>query len=529
MALNARFATVICDVLASELDKHARARKADPETFHNDLTPLLQQLLPALRVYMIWLASRRNEIFTTPEATGGLIRNMLQSLSRVLTLLSAEATEHKGLESCPYLLLEDLEIRGFQPMEYDQVPEACRCFCNDAGDIKPRREDQVTNPDVHKESLARLLDILRVGYFFAEDQSAPLSYHISDDMLVFEYAPNKPRPITMSANASESNPPPESQPEITADAPQLEGGPVTATQTMASAAPPALHPEEPTWSDFSIGDEVTNDQTENTVMSMLTPFLKPPTPQAAGHVSATSETSYGLHSASAEDILETMAAQRSPGGTIMPTTFEQLPWGWLHTPTPQKRRGTESRTFSGDQRISVDPHSVQSPDQMMLEHLQSPLAGRATSDAPQDRMSGPLGAPLSPSMEDPHRNQLLESFLGAGSAPRTSSFSHWSPDHQDSTSRHPSAASPWAQEAKNSLALPVSSNISAFSHSSSLYQGTPNDIRPPGIAMPNPGSHGPPSSNSWQDSVLNERQRRVDNTTATYNAAIFHGVYQDWK
>lgn len=473
---------------------------------------------------MIWLSSRRNEIFKAPEATGGLVPAMLENLSRALTLLCAEATEHKGLASCPYLLSEDLEIRGLQTLEHDEVPEACRCYCNDAGEVKPRREHQAVGADVHKESLARLLDILRIGYFFAGDQVVPLAYHIVEDALVFEYSPNTPQ-VAQLANGAETTVRLKAQPETPADILRPRTGSGKSVQLATSANALALQSNEPTWSDFTNGDDITNDDTENTVMSMLTPFLKPPTPQSAGQITAPSETSYGLHSATAEEVFGTVAAQRSPGGTVLPTTFEQLPWGWLHTPTPQKGSRDHPETFSGQSRHTADSQGARKPNELLQDHLQSPLADRSASAVSQGRLPGPLRSPFSPSAEDAHRNELLQSFSGAGSAPRTSSFSHWSPDSHALKSRQISVASPWAPNPNSSM--PMSTNMSGFSHPSSLYQGTPADGMQLGLTMPGSGGRRVTSSDLWQSSVPSDRQRQVDNTTSSYNAAIFDGALKD--
>lgn len=528
MGLNARFLAVLSDVSGAELARHAFAKHSESESCQKDqLPPVFSHLLPMLRVYMVWLASRRREIFSTPEATGGLIPAMLQSLGRVLTLLCAEATEHGGLASSSYLLWEDLEMRGLQPLEPSQVPEACRCYCDEAGQVKPRQEPQADPRNRHLESLARLLDILRIAYFLAEDKDVPLAYRIVEDKLVFEYQVNQPlAPAQANATTTEAStlaldPP---APALTQPPPSVSTQEGAAAQTGTGNGRTNLS-IEPVWSDFPSGDDETNDRTENTVMSMLMPFLKPPTPQPAGQVSALTEPSYGLHSETAEELFASVAAQRSPGGTVHPTTFEQLPWDWLHTPTPQKGDRESQETFSGQPNESNNSHGSRRMNGLRNDPMLSPLAHRTPSAPQQIRPASALRSPFAPSAEDTHRNQLLQSFSGSGSAPRTSSFSHWSPDHDASRPRQTSSGSPWAAQAFG--AAPMSSNVSAFSHPSSLYQGTPANSLPAGAAGATGEPSGLPSSNSWQGPVPSDRQLRVDNTTSNYDAAIFDAAFKD--
>jgi hypothetical protein len=494
-------------------------------SFQNDeLPPVLAHLLPMLRVYMTWFASQRGAIFSSPEAAGGLVSAMLQSLARVLTLLCAEATEHKGLASYPFLLWEDLETRGLQPLGFDQVPEACRCYCDENGAIKARQEPQVADAEVNKQGLARLLDVLRAGYFLAEDTTAPLVHRIVDDALVFESTVHQPG---FKMNAVETKAYPMEHAESAATNQHIQSGPGLLESHEAPPNCPGPQPNDTTWSDFSNGDDATNNRTENTVMSMLTPFLKPPTPQLAGHNSTASETSYGLHSATAEDVFGSIAAQRSPGGTILPTTFEQLPWDWLHTPTPSKGNRDGRESFSEHSQLPSDPSGVRSPSLLQHDHLQSPLAGRAPSAASYGRPPVPLRSPFAPAVDDAHRTQLLQTFSGVGSAPRTSSFSHWSPEHISMRSRQ-AEPSPWTAGAANAPnSVPLSSNMSAFSHSSSLYQGTPLDKMPASNPTVNSAGRGSSSSNSWQSSRPGDRQRQVNNATSSYDAAIFDAAFRD--
>ena len=480
---------------------------------------------------MIWLASRRTAIFQGADATEGFIVAMLRSLCLFLTLLCSEATKYSGLASCEHLLWEDLEVRGVRPLEFDQVPEACRCFCDETGKVKPRPDNEKTTPTDGSASLARMLDVLRVAYYLAEDSVVPLACSVEHEALVFQY-----QQVQSVVALQEDRAIPEAEMRSAADTDTSNRKPETNTGRPGTQ-PTGVHTTDiaqsnSIWPGIPPGDEATNECTENTVMSMVSPFLRPPTPQSAAAVSAQSESSYGWHSATAEEVFADMQAKRSPGGTVRPTTFEQLPWKWLHTPTPQKGDKEARDIFSTDSGDGDDGPGIRSLKGPIETDLQSPLGRRAISAMQRSRPPSSLRSPISPVVDEAHRNQLLQSFTGGSSAPRTSSFSHWSPDHATANVRQASGTSPWGPA--TSAAAPASSFASAFSHPSSLYQGTPTGSMA-GNMMP---SHVPDAftrdwpprqGTSWQKSATSDRQLQVDSTTSSYDAAIFDGVLKDWK
>jgi hypothetical protein len=140
-----------------------------------------------------------------------------------------------------------------------------------------------------------------------------------------------------------------------------------------------------------------------------------------------------------------------------------------------------------------------------------------------------MGSPrrVSAADEAAHRNSLLQSFVST-SAPRTSTFSQWG----QNSSRIPKETVPSSYGHHQAFNGYPMSSASAFSHPSSLYQGTPA----------NGAVYGMPSGGYMDMSQYNRTQTQesmtvpsaarrfqMDETALNYDAAILQAAFRDNK
>ncbi|RBR03488.1 uncharacterized protein FIESC28_11762 [Fusarium coffeatum] len=530
LRINAQFILAFCSALGSELtnivERESHASE-DPATAKS--SPVIESLLPLLRVYGMWLAARRQEIFAAGQALGAVLPDMMKAISKVFSLLCNEKYTQEALASCPYLLAEDVETQGLLPLAEDQVPEACRSYYLESGVLKPRLPSQEHRLRPFQETLARILDILRCAYFLAEDVSCPLMYQVSEHGLVFEYKPvstqNEPVPQPMSIVNSptqevKSKTKAVSHERKISENRQVDSHPaVNGTSRRSFAASPETQlPQE----------ELSPDDADNTVINMLTPFLRPPTPeQVQSDHRSTAESSYGMHSTTANEVFEMLHASPAPSGSLPTGKFAPLPWAWLHTSTPHRSSDASASAYNAAFDAPVSPNVAAREMSRNVSTFEDPY----TNSSPQlpsmpihRATNGTMASPrVASAAEEAHRNNLLQTF-GSSSAPRTSSLSQWG----QNSNRLANNTNPQSHgHSQVSNGYPTSSTLSGFSHPSSLYQGTPSNGA--SFGMPN-GGYADMSRydrNRAQESAPASSGRRfqMDETTSSYDAAILQAAF----
>ena len=519
-------------------------RESVPGVQNTKTSPVIESVLPLFRTYLMWLAAHRQEIFDAADTFGPLVPGMIQGLAKVFNLLCADTYTQENLASCPYMLIEDLETQGLRPLRDDKIPHACRFYTLEDGATKPRLETQEQRLDPFQETLARILDVLRCAYFLAEDPVTPMAYRVAEKGLVFEYQEvmENGAPATLEPAAILSQPPAVDYGLEVSDNQETMSTPVQLDiQPLAnpmSMPPPALAPTEPYEMDAAA------DQAEDTVLSMLAPFLEP-TPVQQNHFRSPEGSSYGMHTATANDVFGQLpAAQPSPTGSIPSGKFESLPWDWVYTPTPNQPQ--ESLMNSASCRgafaapVTGSPnYSARAPAQG-INGLEDPFAtpgrhprGGFTPRSTSNMMgSPPLSLPVPSIAEEAHRNQLLQS-LTSPNGPRTSTFSHWGQNSSwKPKETMPGANSPhgYRPAAEN---FPISSAVSGFSHPSSLYQGTPANAA--SFGMPPSGQFGRNraeyASTSQENGASSSSGMRfqMEDTTSSYDKAILQAAFYNNK
>lgn len=539
---NALFISTFAAALESELKEAASedAGNTGSSAMPSKITPMVEALLPVLRLYSMWLTAHRDELCAAIQTFGGVIPNTIQNLAKVFTLLCV-FTYSQDLGSCPYLLGEDVEVRGFRPLSEETIPQQCRCFCGEDGAPKTYLQDTGSRLEPRREHLARVLDILRCAYFLAEDANFPLSYEVVDNSLIFEYRPvaTSAAPVATTLHSRE---PSNAAPKEPSNNTGIRATGLPNRALSAAERPRQLPINSMTSDNLSqpqpiqqerTREEATMDDADNALIDMLSPFLKPPTPQPQHrHGHSVDESSYGMHTATANNVLGSFQTDRSPSGSVPSGKFAPLPWAWFNTPEPEK--SGENKTPNGSNAFSANPSPYNSPRQPTSNGsaLDDPFAtpGRnlhgpfASGHALQQQNRRSFTGPVVPGPETAHRNTLLQAFSGTA-VPRSSPFTQWGESQQPARQNNGPAVSPWGPRALDNL--PQSTGASGFSHPSSLYQGTPANGVGLGLGPVTGGPERHFSSPARGEAAA--RYLQMDQTTSNYDEAIMQAAYHGNK
>ncbi|KAL7798374.1 hypothetical protein V8C37DRAFT_200177 [Trichoderma ceciliae] len=537
LRFNARFIHTFCKAFESELRQAVSSAEGldhqldNPETAQ-EKTSVIEALLPVLRVYGMWLAARRHEISSMADAFGAAVPAMVQNVAKIFTLLCAEYYSLENLKSCPYLLPEDIQILGFQPLNEEQLPKHCRAYCSEDGNCKPYSQALEGCPPQSSERIGRILDILRCAYFLASDSAFPMAYKVDGATLVFEYQPSAEQPqgqpgpeqdttqfvgVLPAADEEESNQGNENSPE-----PAMLDVTENLIPNQREASRLLLDSDNDIYEDSEVMDRATE-----TVLDMVVPFLRPPTPM---HLPPRSpeESSYGMHTSTANDVFGSFRTEPSPTTSIASGKFEPLPWAWFGTPNPHAARDpappVSQDAHNGHRSTTHSPNASVAANNSLEDPFTTP--GRDISGSFSRKIVNGVRSPPNPTARRSHRDQLLQAFDHSTSTPRTSSFSHWS--QNSNASRTPTAVVT-TQESQNYGAMSISSSISAFSHPSSLYQGTQtNGLQYNKQFTVDPGRVFRNTLPRETNQTLNSHFQ-IDKTTSSYNDAVMRSAYQGSK
>ncbi|KFA63451.1 hypothetical protein S40285_00320 [Stachybotrys chlorohalonatus IBT 40285] len=517
LALNARFIFTLCNVMSTELVEATSKEDLDGTAKAGSMQ-IVDALLPLLRTYCMWLATCRHALFGAADSAGTQASTMMQSLAQTFTLLCDETYKHENPASCPYLLAEDLEFRGARPLDEEQVPQPCRSYSQVDGSIKPyppAPEQRLTPP---RESLARILDVLRCAYFLAEDDSVPLVHRVQGGRLVFQYQQKHLNMVARSEAAPTNGP---SMNAVEPAATRQQRVPVAVQESPEPADIPSLQ------GPIAVPDVEPRQLTEveeaaeHTVFQMLAPFLRPPTSEPP-RILSPAHISHGAQNVALRANSSSFSAEPSPTGSVEPGKFEPLPWNWVYTPTPHTAQeqtmaeGQEAfltHASPGLQSAGINNarHSVDDP-------FVSPTRASYDAQAPQD--VGLASRSPSSAVEEAHRNDLLQSFVNAGPSSRRSIFSTYGT--AANASRKESEPSTFAHWRTPGLDNPLSS-ASEFSHPSSLYQGTPAN----GAGNRRGTAYELPANQAQLPGLHqgNSRSSQIDRVTLNYDAAVFDAAH----
>ncbi|ROT38503.1 hypothetical protein SODALDRAFT_163732 [Sodiomyces alkalinus F11] len=547
LRFNVLFFRTLARALLNELKTLQEQRVEWDETNKNDdtsvategrpnSTPAQLRLLPLVRLYASWLVGHRSDVgAAAAEDTKLVVQEQGKTFAACLTLL-VEAYASEALKIAPYLLPEDHMALGLLPLNSPALPDSCRL----SYDQEKGREKPVCDLYTDKrsegfaDSVARVLDIMHCGYFLSGDPTLPFA--LDESNLEFTYQTESPVPQLVTTprleNTNLNHTPkaqaarPGTRDEHRSPRAGRAGGPHTvpaAHEDLVSggetAHEAALSPNRSLRSS-STGpvaqgfdslpsgealprttvsqDGMDYDFTENTaVMNMVHEFLTPPVarsnqPQGRS-AQGREDTSYGMHSTTANEVFGTLPARNTP--TLgSPSAFPGLPWGMVYTPTPNRSMAERSpSTSSAYMAAAAQNASRVNAASSDVSNRQGPAAPFFPAPSSTSQQYPQYTTAYSADdLLDAHRAQLLQAFGGRASRSRPTSRDYSASGHDPGRSSQAAPATGNQEELAPRHVLPesgylASSTTSAFSHPSSLFQGTPYDgqVNPYGVPMHN--------------------------------------------
>lgn len=553
---NIRFICKLCEAVENDLKELFQRKQSDPQngSAESGPPPTVEAFLPILRVYAMWLAAHRQEIFSAAEVLESVLPPMLRSFATVFTLLAVDVYSQTDLCTCPYLLPEDLDIRGLRSFDADRAsPVSIRTHCTEDGKLKPHLQHPSQRLPSKREHDARILDALRCVYQLAEDKKVPLAARVTENWLIFEYEPHgqsetaqtEQEPTTASLPTPKTNGRINgngsvSESKVSSPTAHQDGQP--SSYRAASNEQPATRLHEPKTAYL--------DDADKTIVNMLSPFLEDTMSEAEDQdPAASADCSYGMHSATANELAEELLAnfdsENEHSGRREQTTGANMFGSGIWNSEPVYSPATRSRELNGKANAGQvwSNHGSNRSSRTLLpvpEGLgDDPFASpqfRPVSATHLPSASSVLNSPTSRpiSSEDAHRSQLLQAFTDPNA--RNSPATNWK---QGTWGRESNAAlaqpevSPWgAGEPRRAVPVPSSSNASAFTHMSSLYHGTPNPRAAfEGVGygaygntqpQPQPPSAARDSTQAWPS----PRYFQMDETASNYDAAVFQAAWQ---
>ncbi|KAL1871723.1 hypothetical protein VTK73DRAFT_1863 [Phialemonium thermophilum] len=399
-------------------------------------TPSIAAALPVFRVYMAWLCKYRSHVVQFQAHLEPHIRDMYKATSLALTGLFELVGDTIAVSKrVRYLLPEDVETLGLPCLNSPDLPVVCRLsFDPVEGVPKPRRED-LNDVEAKPEDVAftRCLDILSCAIILASDDTFPFttgktdweSGVLAEIIFLEEGKPPSlvgaavPGPVGSAGPAGDlasrlnSLQPMSSTKSVgvmsCSTSSDLVGhsgisrspsGVAPAAQQMDPPSrhyPPVSAPSGAVESDTSM---------ENRLFELLDDFLAPP----ESHKQRTSpevrqESSYGMHSGTAQDVFQSAAAAHPPASPEPASgpkkSFPTLPWNYFYTPSdhnpgPQaaaRHRSWQSASARSSDGAGAAPTHV--PKLPGFEGLEDPFARVEGTSVNSQANQGFAGLPTS--------------------------------------------------------------------------------------------------------------------------------------
>jgi hypothetical protein len=341
--------TELLDVINRQADSMNQTSTvvAQSEGKSEKFNAVLEAGLSLLRVYMTWLCKYRSDIVQFQAHLQPHVGEMYQALSQALSSLFDLLEGDKSFAKlAPYLLPEDSETQGLSCLSDPAIPLACQLqFDPVKRKLKPRH-DEIDKLDISLDdvSFTRAMDIVTCGLTLAQDTSFPFTTSKitkgSRDLTQIIYVEDgTPAVAPTSVEGMGAVP---AVGELTAKLGHLQASPsgsgkrsrpqgsLTGNElkpgiSPMAAPPPRVSPYGATESEYSLDSQLHH---------LVDTLLAPPEKQAT---SPSQDTSYGMHTNTANEVFGPALTTTSPGpGSATAKSFPSLPWNYFYTPTPQK-------------------------------------------------------------------------------------------------------------------------------------------------------------------------------------------------
>ena len=324
--------------------------------------PYAENILPLLRIYMTWICTYRTDIVKYGEHLEPYAHDMYRTLGQALTTVIKEFLE-QDLATSSYLLPEDLEALGLNPLDDTSLPSECRLhYTPDQDTRKPRPGDTGCIPTTpQQELLSRIYDILSCGYFLATDRVFPfamitvheearditaITYQEEDSSQQFDESTTKALPDQSNSSVG----------DLLGKFGDLQASPVTRERKSRQSLTrdslgklaqdqetPAPHrreelrsPTEPMQSTNKVAAaEFESDfNIDRDMYNLVNDFLAPPESRTDQAVRGGDETSYGMQSSTANEVFGSLQNKSPTPGSATAKAFPTLPWDFFISPAP---------------------------------------------------------------------------------------------------------------------------------------------------------------------------------------------------
>lgn len=403
--------TALLEVLRPELEDSVSGEELpkNPDGLQSSRRPekisaIARRVLPALRQYSTWLVSRSSVIATTCDALlTPYVKDMWILYAQVLTKI-ASVFPVEELATVSYLLEEDEMTIGFMPLRDPNLNIESDLYVDEDGTLKSRLTDpgiERNHPNV--EMVARVRDIILCALTLYSENRAPITLKRQE----FLFVERLPVPGSVETQISHA----------------ISNGPINAVKANTVGQ---KNTDFTLASSTAVSDSHHNMDTE--MHRMVDDLLEP----SSGRHSASNETSYGMHSLTANAIFAPMCSNESPQHNT-PKMLPSLPGIWQSPFTPQ-------------------PHELlpTTPDRPSTARQLSPSDFAATEQksAAGTSLNGIKG----------------HGRIGTGS---------WGRNSQPTVNPRPLPVSQMLHESLSQQYKPMTIGSSAFTDSSSIYANTP--------------------------------------------------------
>ncbi|KAE8446126.1 hypothetical protein EG329_012497 [Mollisiaceae sp. DMI_Dod_QoI] len=471
LEFNVRMMLVLLQVVSPELDQDVSGeelpkgmKEVKPDKPREKITAIARRVLPALRQYSAWLAGRAGIIIACVSNPAVKLhsKQMWNMYAMVLTKL-VNFFPAEELPSINYLLEEDETTVGFVPLRNPNLSRECDLFTDIAGVPKIRSTDPgVERHHPNVEMQARIRDILLTAASLESKKEIPIIVKKVDGRHVFtctDDAMPLASPRTLSSLQRTERP-----------ASSFAGlTPTSATFSLEkmSGCSYEAHQEE----SVSVTESMDND-----LNAMVDKLVEP----SSNGQSASNETSYGMHSFTANEVFAPIASngfeprlQSTP--KILPSVTGL--YNSVFTPQAHELGATSPNRPTTARELSPLSLSTRKNRLAAAEALDE-MTGYSTPKTASGSWGKSSLKPLSGSMQQPV-NQILQESLAQQYMPYSSALTDSSslygntPQNRNRLSSDSSKGNPFTTANGNSTTYAGASDFDRTTMlQSSLWDGS---------------------------------------------------------
>lgn len=452
IGFNVRFFTVLLQTLLPELEDQPTGEDipnvtngSRPERENDKITAIARRVLPAIRQYSTWAMANTKWLMAlaAPETANTLIAAQINDMWKTFANVSTRLGElfSGNQASVDYLLEEDENTFGFEPLRDFAFPQGCDLFKNISGEPKPRVSDHGVerhHPNIEMQS--RIQDVLCISLTFHLQPTTPITLSQSNGRNVFHFVEE----VARSPNANAFFPTPTH----------------TSKGTFSQREPDDSHNSVVRDEDGSTYD--VHHSMENDMLRMVDDLVEP---SSNGLTRCNDETSYGMGSRTANEIFAPSTSSNGGDWQQVRSSPKMLPSmpgfqysAFVPQPNELKPSSPLRSTYSPgplatreqqlDAAATLDAMTGYSRNGMTWGRQPSLVSSSVTHQSIPKQLEKDLDDPLVGTTWARHRpglasflsprpvNQMLQESLAQQYMPKSSDFSNSSSLYANSTPPH---------------------------------------------------------------------------------------------